>query len=174
MDVVIRRASESDAPALARVGAILFQQTYEGSIPPDEMASHLENEFGTDIQLGELRDPSISSFLVEGAGEVVGFAQIRGAPLPGDSSAVAEFELWRIYLDRSLHGRGIARRLLSELRSEAREMGATGVWLAVWEQNARAIAFYKKHGFEPVGRQEFHVGGEVHCDLVFRGPADAF
>ena len=174
MGVEIRRASEADVSALARVGAALFEQTYGGSIPPDEMASHLEQDFGEEIQLRELRDPNISSFLVEEKGQVVGFAQLRRAPLPAAASAVAEVELWRIYLDRRLHGRGIARRLLAELGVQARAMGATGVWLAVWEKNARAISFYQKHGFEHVGRQDFHVGGEVHCDLVLRGPADAF
>ena len=173
MSLEIRRAEETDASTLAQVGAALFRQTYRGSIPSDEMAAHLDHDFGEAIQLGELRDPNVSSFLVEDDGEVVGFAQLRRAPLPASSDAAAEVELWRIYLDRRLHGAGIARRLLSELGGEARSMGATGVWLAVWEKNARAISFYRKHGFEPVGRQDFHVGGEVHCDLLLRGPADA-
>ena len=174
MTVVIRRASVDDASTLARVGAELFEQTYTDSIPADELATHLAQDFGEAQQLAEIRDPSVSSFLVEMDGDTLGFAQLRRAPLAVGDGPDAEVELWRIYLDRSLHGRGVARRLLAELGQEARSFGATGIWLAVWEKNERAIAFYRKHGFESAGRQDFHVGGEVHCDLVLRGPADAF
>jgi ribosomal protein S18 acetylase RimI-like enzyme len=173
MEVLIRRASEADAAALAKVGAALFEQTYAGSIPVAELAVHLARDFGEEIQLGEIRDPNVSSFLVERDGSVLGFAQLRNVPLTLGNGPAAEVELWRIYLDRSLHGTGIAHRLLANLGATARSSGASGVWLAVWERNERAIAFYKKHGFERVGRQDFHVAGEVHCDLVLRAPANA-
>lgn len=48
------------------------------------------------------------------------------------------------------------------------------MWLAVWEENPRAIGFYQKHGFTPVGRQDFRVGGERQTDLVLRASPDAF
>ena len=105
---------------------------------------------------------------------MLGFAQVRARPLPITAEEPASVELWRIYLDASLHGMGVGARLLREVGSIARSMEATGIWLAVWERNARAIAFYGKHGFARAGRQDFHVGGEVHCDVVLRAPPDAF
>ncbi len=174
MAVVIRRAEVADASVLARVGAALFAQAYDGSIPPGEMALHLAEDFGDGQQLGELSDPDVVSWLVEEDGEPLGFAQIRARPLPVPTHQPADVELWRIYLDRRLHGRGVGRELLSRIGGAAREMRASGVWLAVWEENARAIAFYSKHGFTPVGRQEFRVGHEVHTDLVLRASLDAW
>jgi hypothetical protein len=43
----------------------------------------------------------------------------------------------------------------------ARVLGAEGVWLAVWERNARAQVFYAKHGFRRVGRQAFQFGSDT-------------
>ena len=63
MDVVIRRATEDDAPALARVGAELFEQTYADSIPADELAAHLAQDFSEARQLEEIRDPKVSSLM---------------------------------------------------------------------------------------------------------------
>jgi len=40
------------------------------------------------------------------------------------------------------------------------------LWLGVWERNARAIAFYRKQGFEVVGEQEFMLGADRQRDLV--------
>jgi diamine N-acetyltransferase len=42
------------------------------------------------------------------------------------------------------------------------------IWLGVWEQNARAIAFYQKFGFVPVGKQIFQLGDDPQHDLVMQ------
>jgi ribosomal protein S18 acetylase RimI-like enzyme len=44
------------------------------------------------------------------------------------------------------------------------------LWLAVWEINERAIAFYEKHRFREVGRQGFPIGSEIQTDLVLARP----
>ena len=42
------------------------------------------------------------------------------------------------------------------------------VWLAVWERNHRAIAFYRKWGFVEVGNQSFLLGDDLQNDLVMQ------
>ena len=39
--------------------------------------------------------------------------------------------------------------------------------LCVWEQNARAKAFYAKEGFRPIGEQRFDLGGDLQRDEVW-------
>ena len=48
----------------------------------------------------------------------------------------------------------------------ARARGARELWLGVWERNARAQAFYRKHGFRKVGTQIFVVGSDPQTDDV--------
>jgi RimJ/RimL family protein N-acetyltransferase len=48
----------------------------------------------------------------------------------------------------------------------ARELGGRSVWLAVWEHNPRAIAFYRKSGFRDVGDTTFVLGADVQTDRV--------
>ena len=48
----------------------------------------------------------------------------------------------------------------------ARAAGARTLWLGVWERNARAIAFYRKSGFDEVGTQTFVLGADHQRDLV--------
>jgi GNAT superfamily N-acetyltransferase len=45
--------------------------------------------------------------------------------------------------------KGLARRVLRALLSEARELGAERAWLQVETENASAIALYADEGFEP-------------------------
>ena len=173
MTITIRRGTVEDAVPLSQVAGALFRQTYEDELPADQLELYLSEDFNESRQRDELLDPDVVTLLVERDGELVGFAQLRRRPLPSEMQAPADCELWRIYLDRSCHGSGIGRSLLDEVGSVARSVAERGVWLAVWERNARAIAFYEKHGFEVVGRQPFHVGAVVHEDLVMRASLEA-
>ena len=40
------------------------------------------------------------------------------------------------------------------------------IWLGVWEQNLRALAFYRKYGFEVVGNHVFQFGTDAQTDLI--------
>jgi GNAT superfamily N-acetyltransferase len=64
-----------------------------------------------------------------------------------------------IYVDRTLHGRGIAHTLMRAALSAASPRSLT-IWLGVWERNTRAIAFYTKWGFVDVGHQLFVLGSD--------------
>jgi ribosomal protein S18 acetylase RimI-like enzyme len=49
----------------------------------------------------------------------------------------------------------------------ARAEGAT-LWLGVWEENPRAIAFYAKWSFVVVGQKTFLVGDDPQTDHVMQ------
>jgi ribosomal protein S18 acetylase RimI-like enzyme len=49
---------------------------------------------------------------------------------------------------------------------EARRRGYDGLWLGVWENNARAMRFYEKKGFVKRGEHFFWVGESKRRDLI--------
>jgi ribosomal protein S18 acetylase RimI-like enzyme len=75
-------------------------------------------------------------------------------------------EVVRFYVDRPWHGRGVAHQLMAAAADAAQAAGARTLWLGVWERNPRAIAFYRKCGFEDVGTQIFVLGADHQQDLV--------
>jgi len=42
------------------------------------------------------------------------------------------------------------------------------VWLGVWDQNPRAISFYKKNGFIEFDKHVFRLGNDEQTDLMMR------
>ena len=76
----------------------------------------------------------------------------------------------RFYVDRPLHGTGLARRLMDAVLEAARSRAKRTLWLGVWERNARAQAFYRKAGFMDVGAQTFRLGRDVQTDRVMTRP----
>jgi ribosomal protein S18 acetylase RimI-like enzyme len=55
---------------------------------------------------------------------------------------------------------------MRELLEAARGAGHETMWLGVWEHNERALAFYRKWGFEVVGEHIFQVGDDPQNDLL--------
>jgi ribosomal protein S18 acetylase RimI-like enzyme len=82
----------------------------------------------------------------------------------------APLELWRFYVARPWHGRGIAQALMSHVNAEAHRRGARTLWLGVWERNERAKAFYRKTGFTDVGSHLFMVGEDAQSDRIMVRP----
>ena len=63
---------------------------------------------------------------------------------------------------------------VEQIIAEARRQGVEALWLGVWERNPRAIAFYRRWGFEKIGEHEFLLGADLQTDHVMaqRLPAD--
>ena len=74
----------------------------------------------------------------------------------------------RTILGRVPHVQSTAARVISMMASleAAMERGARTVWLAVWERNLRAQAFYRKCGFEDCGAKDFLLGRDRQTDRV--------
>ena len=155
-------ATADDAALLARTAEAMFRDAFAASNDPAQMDAYCRDHYAEAIQREELEAPDIRVLFVEEAERVLGYAQLRVR------TPVAE--IWRFYVDRAQHGRGLAQRLMDESLRLLTRAGATDVVLAVWEHNPRAIAFYRKLGFEVVGEQPFVLGDERQRDLVMRRP----
>jgi ribosomal protein S18 acetylase RimI-like enzyme len=166
----IRRAAPNDAAAVAGVGARLFAQTFAADNTPENLRSYLARAFSEAAQRAELEDPVGRIWLAETDGhEPVGYSHLRLATAPTSGVALSvtrPAELARLYADRSLHGAGLGAALLETCAAAAAANGADCLWLGVWQQNTRAIAFYEKHGFVRVGEQEFLLGADRQRDWL--------
>jgi ribosomal protein S18 acetylase RimI-like enzyme len=172
-DVVIRQATIDDAEVLAELGARLFEQTFGPVNTREDMEAYLPSAFSPDIQRAELAEPDrIALIAFDETGMPVGYAMTRRGSRSSGVVSARPVEIQRIYVDRTLHGRGLGDRLMNSCVEQARAWNADLLWLAVWEQNARAIAFYKRSGFAVIGGQDFVLGSDVQHDLVMGRPMD--
>jgi len=171
MPLTIRTAIEPDADVLASVAAITFPL----ACPPhttDEAKAVFIAQWLSAARFREyIHEPERTVLLAELDGEPVGYTMlVFGEPHDVDAAAAVTLrptsELSKCYVLPGHHGAGVAGGLMAESLRVARERGAAGIWLGVNEENARAQAFYAKHGFERVGTKHFTVGGRVEDDYV--------
>lgn len=171
MNVVIKDATDADAAQLAEFAARTFHDSFAADNTPEDMQSHLDSAFSAQKQLAEIRDPDMETLIVSAYdGRWAGFAQLRAGKRSAGVPEQGSIELWRFYVDKAWHGQGVAAGLMEMAKQRARRRGATTLWLGVWERNARAQAFYRKHGFSKVGSQVFVVGSDPQTDDVLLCP----
>lgn len=164
--VAIHPAGVADAARLAAFAERVFRETFGPDNRPDDMELYVADNYGPELQRREIVDARIGTLLVEAAGELVGFAQLRDGAAPRCVAGPAPVEIWRFYVGRAWQGSGLAGHLMQAVEREAVRRGGRTLWLAVWERNPRAIAFYRKCGFEEVGEQGFVLGRDHQRDRV--------
>jgi diamine N-acetyltransferase len=166
LDLTIRRGVSADARLLADLGASTFRDAFAAENSPEDMELYVSMTYGVPQQRSELDNPEITTLLADVDGQLAGYAQLRAKAAPECVAGNRPLELWRFYVAAPFHGRGVAHALMSSVVMEARARQAQTLWLAVWERNERAKAFYRKCGFVDVGSQVFVLGADVQSDRV--------
>lgn len=164
--VSIRPAMLADAADLSRFVRQNFIDTYAEQSDPENMRIHCDTYFGLAQQTAEILDPDGVVLLAYCDDELVGIAQVVRRPPPECVQQPQALGLFRYYVQKDWHGKGVAKVLLDSVLASAEQMNGKHLWLTVWEHNPRAIAFYQKMGFTKVGLSDYTFGSEVQTDFV--------
>jgi diamine N-acetyltransferase len=164
--LAIRLAGPDDAAAVAAFGERSFRETFGADNRPEDMDAYCAATYAVERQRRELTMPERVTLLAEMGGGLAAYSQLRDGPAPACVTGADPIELLRFYVDRRWHGQGVAGALMAETLARARALGRRTMYLAVWERNARAIAFYRKAGFREAGSQPFQLGKDVQTDQV--------
>jgi diamine N-acetyltransferase len=164
----IRRAEEGDALALSVLAEATFRAAFAESNTVANMQLHCAANYGQALQLVEIRESSRETWVAEIDSKLVAYVQLRFDAASPMISGKRPVEIQRFYVDASHHGAGLAHQLMAHVLARADATGYAVLWLGVWERNARALAFYRKWGFEIVGEHTYNVGDDPQRDLLMR------
>jgi GNAT superfamily N-acetyltransferase len=164
MEIMIRRAVPADAEMLAQLAARTFYDAFESSNTPENMQAYMSAAFDLPGVERELADPSSKFLIAEVGGEPAGYAKLYEGEVPECVTGPDPIEIVRLYVEQRWWGSGVGRALMETCLDEARESGYRTIYLGVWEQNHRALAFYRKWRFEIVGSHILMVGDDPQND----------
>lgn len=154
----IRAMTERDIDAVSRLLGASWRRTYVPIMGAETTARVSDERHAPERLAAELADPDKASFVAERPDRsLAGYAL---ASMDGDG----DVRLDRLHLDPSEFGTGLAADLLHAVL--AFHAGIPSIAVEVIEGNDRALAFYRKHGFEVVQRQTASHGG--HSSVILR------
>lgn len=155
----------ADAEMLTGLAARTFYDAFASTNTPESMEAYMAKAFTTRQLSAELADPRAMFLIAEVEAVPVAFAKLYDGEVPDCVGGFVAIEIERFYVDQQFHGQGIAHTLMQACLDCAIQSGYRTVFLGVWEHNPRAIAFYRKHGFEIVGAHVFQMGDEAQNDF---------
>lgn len=166
MSFSIRPANRDDATNLAALSIQVWLNTYATGGIRRSFSEHVFSEYRPERFEAILDDPRQALLLAEADQHLLGYARLNTcSPAPGAEAMTSE--LCTLYVQAPFHGQGIGGALLAACRDFLKtEIGDVGLWLSVYHQNHRALAFYAKHGFTRGASFNFEFGGEAHLNYV--------
>jgi ribosomal protein S18 acetylase RimI-like enzyme len=175
MDLKICPATPHNAEIIALLGRITFAETFGHLFAdhPADLGAYLDHTFAVAKIRRSLGEQDNRYWLSLLDGLPVGYAKLKyRSPtplLPGEEPA----QLQKVYVLREFLAQGIGKRLLSAVVADAARRGVHTLWLDVLKQNTRAIRFYEREGFMPLGDDAYTIGAqtfEFHL-MALRGVA---
>ncbi|WP_192247376.1 GNAT family N-acetyltransferase [Mesorhizobium silamurunense] len=158
--VQIRAMAKEDLAAVSRLLGQSWRRTYAPIMGEENTARLSDEKHAPEKLAAELEDDNKMSFVAERTdGSIAGYAM---AAMDEKGDVVLD----RLHIEPEEFGSGLAVDLLHAVL--AAHAGIPSIALEVIEGNDRAVAFYRKHGFEVAERRPAAHGVGGHASLIMR------
>jgi diamine N-acetyltransferase len=165
------------APLVGAVGAQAFHEAFGPQNTHADVGAHVESYYAPWVIEREMARDGVRYLLARDGERAVGMAKLAGDPPSSDPSVVLVdptleerdgpwLQVCQLYVLESARSRGVGARLMEAMVAEARARGCRGLWLGVWSENPRGIAFYRRLGLAVVGEAVFQLGSDPQRDHV--------
>ena len=156
-DYVIRRASTSDAAALAEVHETTWRETYVGLLW-EQMLNALTTEARTEAWARMLEGEAgklATTYVAERPdGGFAAFASCGAQRDPGFANSGYPGEFTAVYVLKKDQRRGLGTRLMTAMMADRTDRGLTGYTLWVPRENIPARSLYEQLGGKMLGKRE--------------------
>ena len=153
---------------LKAIGIQTFNEAFAHLNTPENMNDYLATAFADEKLADEVGNPYSEFYMAQVDGDIVGYIKINHGPAQTDVKDENALEVERIYVLNAFQGKKVGQLLFNKALDIAMQMKKAYIWLGVWEHNAKALAFYKKNGFEVFGSHDFQLGDDLQTDLLMK------
>jgi len=166
--VTIQKVTLADADVLLALSKKTFFHFFAHLNKPEDMEAYAAVAFTPQKIQSELSNPNSHFFFAMLDDEIAGYLKLNYGAAQTELQDPEAVEIERIYVLAEHHGKKIGHQFIDFTLKEATTKNLQYVWLGVWEHNKKALAFYKKHGFELFSSHEFVLGSDKQTDLLMR------
>lgn len=166
--MVLTKCSENDVDELQQIARETFNDTFFSYIPKEDIDYYFATALSKETLLSEIANTFSTFYFANKNGEIIGYMKVNEAPAQTELNDIDSLELQRIYLRKHRLGNREGQYLLDHAINIAKEKQKDYLWLGVWENNFRALNFYKRNGFYPFSEHFFVTGNDKSRDILMR------
>ena len=167
-NINIKRVSLRDINQLQNIGRQTFFETFSEGNTEENMAKYLAEGFSIEKLMEEIKNENSELYFAILEGNIIGYLKLNFGRSQTEIKDNKALEIERIYVLKDFHGKNVGQVLYDKAIGIAKEKSADYVWLGVWEENPRAIRFYKKNGFVEFDKHIFKLGEDEQTDIMMK------
>jgi diamine N-acetyltransferase len=167
-NIEIRELTIDDILELQKISRQTFHETFAALNSEENMAKYLEEELSIEKLTAELNNTNSAFYFAVYNAQVIGYLKLNFGESQTELKEQKAVEIERIYVLKEFHGQHIGQLLYEKAIQVARQKNAEYVWLGVWEENTKAIHFYKKNGFIEFDKHIFFLGDDAQTDIMMK------
>lgn len=167
-EIIIKETAIKEINTLQQLGRETFFETFSAVNSEEDMKKYLAESFSTEKLLSELNNPDSHFFIAWDHQIPVGYLKLNTGQAQTELQDPTAIEIERIYVKKQYHGRKVGQILYEKAFETAHRLQKSYIWLAVWEENHRATAFYQKNGFIAFDKHIFKLGSSEQTDIMMK------
>jgi diamine N-acetyltransferase len=151
-DIVVRRWTDADIPAVREITWATWVATYAPFVPLEDLRTYFDGHYNPATLRTFMEDPSTGGWIANVGDRPTGYVR------NGYSEKEGRFYVMSLYVLPAYQGMGLGHRLMEASEGEAAVRGVDRVWLGVMEQNTKTLDWYRRMGFRFVEEAPFVMG----------------
>lgn len=166
--VDIKSVTLKEIEQLQKIGKQTFFETFSAGNSEENMVKYLEEGFSIERLSAELNVKNSEFYFAVFENNIIGYLKLNFGQSQTELKDDKTIEIERIYVLKDYHGKKVGQILYEKALQIAHQKNAESVWLGVWEENPRAINFYKKNGFVEFDKHIFKLGVDEQTDIMMK------
>lgn len=166
--IEIKKVTINNIDQLQEIGKNTFFETFSAANTEENMKRYLDEEFSVKKLTDELNDQFAEFYFATLENKVIGYLKLNFGQSQTELKDDKAIEIERIYVLKEFHGKKVGQLLYDKAIKISRQKNADYVWLGVWEENPRAINFYKKNNFVEFDKHIFKLGDDEQTDIMMK------
>lgn len=165
--VSYRQPRRDELSRLGDLGAELFTDTFGHLYAAHDLAAFLQRVFSLESMTADF-ESGRQFWIAEQDGNWIGYCKMGPLSLPVETHGRRALELKQMYVRRDYHGQGVAKELMLKFLQWGVSHAAEDLYISCWSENHRALAFYRRFGFEVIGAYTFWVGSHGDDERILK------
>lgn len=168
IDINIQKITTDNIDQLQKLSRQTFFESFSPGNTEENIQKYLDEVFSINRLTDELNDNNAAFYFANLEDKEIAYLKLNFGPSQTELQGDRAVEIERIYVLNAFQGKSVGQALFGKAIEIARQKGADYVWLGVWEENLKAINFYKKNGFVVFDKHLFKLGNDEQTDLMMK------
>lgn len=168
MAINITRCKSDQLNVLRAISMETYRDTFEDSNSEALLQQYFQSALSAEKLSSELSVIGSYFYFINVDHTVAGFLKVNIGEAQSDDIDKNSLEIERFYIRKKYLRQGLGKVLMQFAYDLAGKLGKPSVWLGVWENNQRALAFYQSLGYYKIGEHPFDMGGDIQTDLLLK------